>query len=824
MIMHDNIDTPEAGGQYEPGYVRPVTRPVLHQARLLSTPVLKVLRDLTSNIVRTLLVVLSIAVGVFAVGAVIHAQEVMSRDLAVSYATIAPADIILTTAPFDDTLVQAAENTQGVAGAEGRRTVSARLRVGDDWRDLLLIAIADYDDQRINKVRPEQGAWPPPDHEILIERSGLELTGAQVGEMLLIKAPNGTERRMRMAGLAHDLYRPPAFLDGNIYGYVTFDTLEWLGEPRDYNELYVRIDEAAHAGGEVRSLADAVERKVRRSDRAVYQIQLPDPAKHPLSYIVETISLLLSVLGITALLMSGFLVINTISALLAQQIRQIGIMKAIGARTFQILAMYFGMVVVFGVAALIVAIPLALAGARVFADFTAGLLNFDITTFRISARVLAIEAAVAIVVPVLSALVPVLAGTRVTVRDAISSQGQSSASPGRGLIDALIMRIRFFSRPVLLSLRNTFRRRGRLALTLITLTLGGSIFIAVFSVRSGLMQTLDDLLRLNNFDIWVTLDRPRRIAQMQRELLQVPGVVEMEGWGFTSVRRERPDGSDSATMILFAPPATSTLVQPTLVRGRWLLPEDEDAVVISTNILRDEPDIEMGETIVLNIEGKEYAWTIVGIFQSSGPTMYVNYDYYTRLIGEAGRARVAMIVTSQHDVEAQIGVARQIEARFDRAGFGVTSVLRMAEEGAEVTAAFNIIVGLLLFMALLTALVGGLGLMGTISLNVIERTREIGIMRSIGASNWAILSIVMVEGIFIGVLSWGISALLAIPVGSLLGNAVGLAFLNNPLAPSYSPGGAVLWLGLVVIITMVASLLPARAATRLTIREVLAYE
>jgi putative ABC transport system permease protein len=126
-------------------------------------------------------------------------------------------------------------------------------------------------------------------------------------------------------------------------------------------------------------------------------------------------------------------------------------------------------------------------------------------------------------------------------------------------------------------------------------------------------------------------------------------------------------------------------------------------------------------------------------------------------------------------------------------------------------------------MAVLLAVVGGLGLMGTMSINVIERTREIGVMRAIGASNRAVLQIVMVEGMLVGGLSWCVGVLVALPISKLLSGAVGIA-LQTPLSHVFSMLGVLLWLGIVVVLAALASFLPAWSAARVTVRDVLAYE
>jgi putative ABC transport system permease protein len=127
-------------------------------------------------------------------------------------------------------------------------------------------------------------------------------------------------------------------------------------------------------------------------------------------------------------------------------------------------------------------------------------------------------------------------------------------------------------------------------------------------------------------------------------------------------------------------------------------------------------------------------------------------------------------------------------------------------------------------MAVLIAIVGSIGLTGTMSLNVLERTREIGILRAIGASDKAVMRLVMVEGLLIGMMSWLFGVLLAFPIGTLMANAINLALFGALADLTFTPVGVILWLLVVIILSVLASVGPARNATRLTIREVLAYE
>ncbi len=797
----------------------------------------KVLRDLWLNKSRTLLVVLSVAVGVFAVGTIATSQIVLSRDLTNTYLATHPAHAtIYTMDAFDRDLVKSVDAMREVKEAEARRAVSLRLNTGpDEWRLLWLVAIDDFSDISIDQIASVSGDWPPPDHEMLIERASLGLTNAGMGDTVLVKTPDGKERHMRIAGLAHDLNGQIFVFDGTAYGFTTAETLKWLGQEHDYNELRFRVTDPACAEDRacIQEVSNKVRDKIEASGRTIFFTLIPEPGKPPLDFLIQAISVILGALGFLSLLLSGFLVVNTISALLTQQTRQIGMMKAVGARTDQISGMYLVTVLLFGLLALLIAIPLGVVGAYGFSRLIAGFMNFDVTSFRLPLNVLLLQVGVGLVIPLLAAVYPVLMGVRVTVREAISAYGLGKGRFGSGLLDRLLIKVqrvaplrRHLTRPLLISLRNTFRRKGRLIMTLITLTLGGAIFISVFSVRASLLTTLDAWLDYFQYDVGIQLDRSYRIERLRRDVKQVPGVIDAEGWAFTNARRLRPDGTDSDNIILFAPPADTKLVKPILTGGRWLASGDFNAVVVNTLLLRDEPDLALGDSVTLKIEGKERDWKIVGIVQggSMAPTAFVNHEYYAHITSEIGQGDWLFVATERHDQQSQERVAREIERRFERTGVGVSLIAVVAQERAEAEAMFEVIVVLLLLMAVLLAVIGGLGLMGTMSINVLERTREIGVMRAIGASNRSVQQIFIVEGVLIGLLSWLAGVLLAVPISQMLSHVVGAQFLNAPLDYDFSTGGALAWLVVVIVLAALASFLPAWNASRLTVQEVLAYE
>ncbi len=793
----------------------------------------KVLNDLWGNKTRTLLIVLSIAVGLFAVGMIASSQVTLSTEMARSFAAIHPSSgTVRTLEFFDEDFVQSVRRMDGVADVEARCVIQARVQNrSGQWQDISIFAVADYNAMRVNKIWPQSEVWPPPDREMLVERAALPLIDAQVGDQMLVEFPNQQRRILRVAGTAHDLIQMPAQIDGTPYAYVSFETLKWFGIPYGFNEL----DIVAQNPGDklyAQNVVNQVKAKAEKNGMTIPISMTAEPGQLPMDDILQAVLMLMSILGFLSLLLSVFLITNTISALLTQHKRQIGIMKAIGATTLQIMGMYLVMVSTYGLVALAIAVPLSIMGARALSQFMAGMFNFDLTNLSTPHQTYLLQGILGLVVPILASLYPFLANLRISAAQAMSSYQTGQKLSRRNPIDRLLSGAnlwfarRSLRRPLLLSLRNTFRSQGRLLLTLLTLILASALFISVFNLRNSLFAVVDGMTEIWNFDVLVSFDRPYRIEKIEMLAAQNPAAQQASTWLQFPVRLVRPDGSESGTIFLFAIHPDSPLTPTsTVVQGRWLNPQDENAVIVDTLMLKDEPYVKVGSEITLKIDGREKTWRVVGVRNGVGaPIIYASYPYVAEVTGTSGRANAALIATQRHDIQAVNQTAGQLEAHFEKLGLNVNNVNTMLAERNEAKATFQAIISLLLVMASLLALVGGLGLAGTMSINVLERTREIGVLRAIGAPSRGVAQVFIREGIAIGLLSWALGALLAVPLSQELGNLVGIALLGVPLPYTYSTNGFWLWLALILLLSVIASLLPARRASRLTVREILAYE
>ena len=358
--------------------------------------------------------------------------------------------------------------------------------------------------------------------------------------------------------------------------------------------------------------------------------------------------------------------------------------------------------------------------------------------------------------------------------------------------------------------------------------LAGAIFISVYNLWASFDAVIHSIEGYFLADINISFDRAYRFDKVSAIAESVPGVKGTEGWleyPGTLITNEKDTGRQ---IIFVAPPSTSTLIKPVITSGRWLKPGDENAIVIGNHLLTIFPNLKVGDWLTIKIDGKESKWHIVGTYTITGntsqPLLYVNYEYISRLIDQPGMVYSLRVITTSHDPLTQKRVNDTLQTVFGQQGVGIGSTQLSADFIKNQTSQTDIFVYFMLVMAILIAVVGGLGLMGTMSINVLERTREIGVMRAIGASNWDIQAIVIVEGMVIGLISWVLSIALSIPLTVALTTGVGLAILTTPMPPVYGATGIVVWLLGILLIGTIASALPAHRASSLTVRDTLAYE
>jgi putative ABC transport system permease protein len=794
----------------------------------------KIIRDFWIVRGRMLMMVIAIAVGIFGVTTILSAYTILDREVRRNYLGTNPASAQLQLDKVDDVLVDKVRQRPGIADAEASSAVFARIeKKPNEWLPLLLFVIKDFNTMRINTFTPVSGTWPPPEGTILLEKEAMPILNAKIGDTHRIQTPNGL-RHITISGLVHDPGLAPAWQEQTAYGYITPSTLVKLGESSNLHILKITVKDQPFNKESIEKTAGALAAWLKQQGYEVDNIRIPPPGMHPHQSQMNSILMMLLIFSFLALILSAILTATLIGGLLAGQVRQIGIMKSVGARSGQISEAYIIMILLLCIVAIVLGLPSGIAVGRGFAKIVAGLLNLKLYGFGIPGWVYWVLLFSGILVPFQVAHHPIMLTSRITVHEAINDFGVSRDNFGSNRLDTILGKIRGMDRTLILALRNTFRRRGRLILTLSLLAAAGGMFMTSLNVKTSWEYYIRNASANRHYDLEIHLNRPESEPKILDMIKNVPGVQKVEIWNMIPAAVNRPDGLDiertypdggHGSFTLRSVPSGSKLVQSPVISGRWLRPEDKGAVVLNHMARMFYPDVKVGDPITVNIDGHITTLKVVGITREilTPATAYVNPDTFFKITGQQGKSNTLRVAMSKHDLGTIKAVTKQIERVLEKENVSV----KMAVSESMLDGALNghvyIFVVALILTAMIMAVVGALGLMSTMGTNVTERTREFGVMRTIGGKSGTVIRNVILEGVLIGLMSWVIGIVLSLPISAGIDNLIGNMSFRSPLPMILAPKSIIVWLIIIVCGAIAASAYPAWKASRLTVRETLSY-
>ena len=795
----------------------------------------KVWFDLWHNKTRTLLAVLSIAAGVFAVGAIFGMSELLITNMNESHRAVLPTHIDVGLARYvDEDVILSIREVPGVEDVEPYNSATAlyKLHPEDEWRQAVVQMRPDFEAQKYELLQLRGGHWPGTKNDLAIERMAAQFLGVEIGDSVIFKIGD-QERTLPVTGLIrHPFVPPPQFMDLAFF-FMSGEGMERLNVPEGkFGSFYVRI--TPYSYDHAREVASAIKDKLAKQDVSVGSFVYEDPEEHWGSSMMDGFTLVQKLLAIICVVVGAILIYNTLSNLITQQTNQIGILKAIGARTSTIIGVYLVNALVYGMLALAIAIPLGAVVASTTTRIFLNLYNIDYNQFELSSQAVIFQVISGIAAPLLAGLPPVLQGARITVRKAIASYGLGGDFRS-GRLDRLVDAFgqRWLSTQYATALGNMFRHRGRLLLTQLVLIIAGGSFLMVMSLNSSATFTLDNLYGRRHFDTTIQFGSNERAGRVQALAKTVPGVEASElrlvqsATLFIEGQLIKEAGIGTSLQGI---PTGSDFSSPLIVAGRWFLPGENGRAVVMTRQTAEDNDIQVGDTVILDLGqlGKD-EWQVVGLYDPvfvggfNQDTIFAPLESLYQTTKKYGQGSVLYVRTTSHDPEFTAAVTKQLKEMYDRHGLKVAISETQADSRKTADWQFAIVIWMMLSLAIIVAVVGGLALMGALSIGVIERTKEIGVLRAVGARSRAILGIFVVEGVLQGLLSWLVAMPLSFLVSPALADALGKAMFGTTLDYQYNWSAVTTWLITVLIISVVASILPARGATRISVRDSLAY-
>jgi putative ABC transport system permease protein len=808
----------------------------------------KLLRDLRGTWGRILTMILAMSTTLIVLSGILYTRGIVAREMPRAYLGTSPASatLLLERGLAAD---QLAAITAAIRARPGIIAVAPRthytLQVqdrGGGWGpNPLQIFVAFPDDaMQIETVAVEQGIWPPAPGEILLDRSSFALLDVKVGDVVVVQAPNGTPTPLRISGSVYDPALAPSFQEQKGHAFLSAASLPSLGEPLTLDALKIQV--ADQPDGTVptrdrdvivassRALADWLERTY---GIAVREIQAPTPYAHPHQAQADSLLLGLLIFGGAGLILSAILVATMLNGLMTQHIPQIGIMKAIGAQSSQVLRFYLLMTLLIGGSATVLAIIPGILMSRVVTPAILTLLGIDAERLTPPGWMYGAVVLAGVGVPLLFSLASLITISRTTVRQALDYRGVAQRASVLTRFDAMLSRLGGRNRMLLMAFRTIFRRRARLLLSVGLLASAGAVFVAGMSTMAGFRAFLDREQAARRWDVDVRMASTDSGAPAAATLavVDIPGVAHVEGWTMlqtsivppgqrVSVTRTYPDTGHGSIAVTVVPTTTLLLDPPALRDGRWLRPGDTSVVVMTERVrTTDLPAVRVGDAIQLSLGGRLTTWQVVGVVEAvagHGGGLFTTEAGFVAATG-LRQPNLLRIVTDSHDEAARTTVAQAAERRLTDAGIIVQSAASVGRMDAASAGHMLPLIVVFLGLAIAMGVVGFAGLASTMSTSIVERIREFGVMSAIGAPAAMIYRLVVLEGLSVALVSC-----VAAVLPALLLTRVMMAALPMTGIFQVSWAGVMIWGVVVIVGTILATLAPATRAARLTVREALA--
>lgn len=432
--------------------------------------------------------------------------------------------------------------------------------------------------------------------------------------------------------------------------------------------------------------------------------------------------------------------------------------------------------------------------------------------------------AAGLLLPVIFSLSALFRGTRISVQDALTDYGITAESKPH-------KKKAWFSLPLsnqmVLAFRNTLRRKKRLLVTVATMSLGVAIFATGFNVRQSLSHFLTTNRVSMKYDVQVVLREATPAETALDPFRSVTNVDRIELWNGGKGRLQSNIVSTMNSVGIVALPYNTDLMSWDVIKGRWLQAGKETEIVMNQRAAESFGYPEVNKVHPIRIKDRFIRAKLVGIVKEFDVAkIYIDKTRYDRLVNPAHLVNSLMFVAGKNSYDQVIDLKKAIETAIAGSNLDVLFVMSQAERAKIIYDHLNIILTILSFLALLVLVVSALGMASATGINIMERTREIGVLRAIGATPKMIYRIFIAEGMMVSVVSIVAGIILSWPLSVLAATYFGYLILRarTSLEFSFSSTGFLITLALTMIFGWLASRIPARRAVSVSTRKALSYE
>ncbi|MEZ5996155.1 MAG: FtsX-like permease family protein [Hyphomonadaceae bacterium] len=762
----------------------------------------KILGDLRHAWGRILLLFVAVALGQAAMVASNSTRTVIGREIPRNFASASPSDAMVEVTGFDPANFDSLPPAAGVSRLDIVAPLAARYRLANGtWLPIMLFGRRDFDDLRAQRVFHESGAWPPGRGGVLIERSGLSLLETPEGGEMQIGFGRGALSRLRYVGVAHDPMQAPSYQEGALYGYVSLETMRELAGERPVQFL-IMLDAGANAVSATQALSAILSERGAR----VTRVSLSPPS-HPHGDLMNGLLLLLAGSTVLSFILALFVSASIVSSLVQRQQRQIGVLRALGASRLRIALSYLAFALTPALAGIGAGVWLGGRAAALLEQVIAWELNLTIVEAAAPTPGWLIAVGAAGVVAAI--IVPISASLAKPVRAILQDGGIEGTRawlrlPALAPIDQMAM-------------AEAFRRPVRTTITVVALTIAGASLLTSANTFASLMGVVDRFLAARGDDITTTMTDTPDVAALSARLGAIDGLERYELWDVRSVTASLP-GTPGMRLPLISPPADSEMGRPAILSGR--APAAAGEITIS-QVLADRLHIPVGAEATLALDDRSTAARVVGMHDEWGMSLWTNEATYALLAGPADRSRQ---IRTQAPLDRLDEVSTAIEQAVLAANsFPSNTTTRVGFRAGMLNHFLNFFQFLLVGCAA-AAIVGAAALTATISSNVLERTREIGVLRTLGATWRTVFRLVAGQALTLAVFSLVLAivvsvALSMVTVDMLEANAMPM---RMDLKVSWAAIG--IWFVASLVIALLAAIGPALRIQATPIRQAIAHD
>lgn len=777
---------------------------------------------------RLLMVIIAMTIGMICSIAITSAFTVLNREIQSVYMHTNPASGILDIGAVDDALVARVNAMDGIAGAEPLSIIKTRTRNADGTMGRALLFVSPNPlEQTIGIVRPEQVRPTDSSPSILVERRSLAIVSQEIGGAITLEIPGTGFVDVTIQGTVFDPALAPAEQEQSVYAYMDFATYQRLGGT-NMEMIKLIVADAPLDQNSVDSTLVSVANTLRAEGINVHMLQVPSAGKHPHQSQLQAILALFLAFGIVAFLLSALLVSVTIEGLMVQQIRQIGIMKAIGGQTRQITSVYFVGVGVIGLLTLIIAIPVGRTLGLTMSDAIGSLLNFDIANRSLPSALYLAWIIAGLMVPILFALRPILRATGMSVIEALADRGISKRFQDVSILERALGVILRGRSEMRVAITGVFRNKSRAAMVIFLIAAAGAVVLTARNTSSAYSASITIAADERPYDLDIRLTRPLADAALSDMRQVLATDVDFDAILTLEVARARADGlalvrtypdGGHGSMTLFGLDDASSLANFKTLQG--ILPETwHGGVVVNQSALAMLGNPKLGEQVRLSLDGQLVELPLTAVLRQymAPASVFVARTDIEALTDIYG------VNTLRVEDAVSPAVFDKIEQQIIKRGGEIATATSENQMAAAVSGHVNMLILILSALGIMMACVGLIGLATAQGTSVAERRREFGILRAIGAQRRQILANVLTEG----AIFWGVSLvagfLVSLPLSIGLGALIGDMTFGMPLPFSFDLAALGWWSLTSLAGALFASLPPAFSAARLSVHTILSQQ